>query len=101
MPDARYRRRAAEWQYGPTCIDCGGPKAENATRCRPCWRDNVLRGESFWASRTCPDCGGPKTRGARFLRCRPCANLLLVGKPRTAPVVVSEDHKWRRMRLAA
>lgn len=98
MPAAQHRRRAHEWQYGVTCIDCGGPKAENATRCQRCWSENVLRANPrYWDSRTCPDCDGPKYR--QSARCRPCTNALMVGKPRSAPVVVSQDHKWRRMRF--
>jgi len=98
MCDARYRRRPHELVYGTICPDCAGPKAEQASRCRSCWSENVLRANPrYWAIRTCPDCSGPKARNAA--RCRPCANQLLIGKPRTSPVVVFASHKWRRMRF--
>lgn len=99
MPDGRFRRRAHEAEYGPTCIDCAGPKAANATRCRPCWRDNVLRANPrYWGSRTC-GCGGPK--GRQSPRCLRCTNQLKIGKPRRGQIVGGHvDHPWRRERLS-
>ena len=90
----RMRRLPASHEdYGRICPDCAGPKAEQHQRCRPCWVENVLRDDGYWARRTCA-CGGPKARNAR--RCRPCANAAMVGKPRNAPVVVARNHIWRR-----
>src|SRR6266498_955464 len=97
-PTMRERRRfKGEWEYGPTCVDCGGPKAMQHTRCWPCWRDYVLRDDAYWLRRTCPDCLGPKSRQKQ--RCRPCANERMRGVRRSSPVVVAQGHKWRRMRI--
>jgi predicted amidophosphoribosyltransferase len=96
VPLIQYRRRASEWEYGTICLDCGGPKAANATRCQSCWTE-TLRGDAYWAARTCPDCGGSMTR--RVQRCRPCANERLRGVPRSTPVEPPLDHIWRRKRF--
>ena len=97
MPAACFRRRAREWEYGRTCIDCCGPKAENATRCRRCWTENVKRTARYWELRTCPDCDGAKARNA--VRCLRCTHVAKLGKPRVGPVAVAADHRWRRLRF--
>ena len=97
MPASRFRLRSGDLDWGPVCPDCAGPKADNARRCRSCWRDNSLRPRhGYWDRRTC-SCGGPKSRKAA--KCLRCEHRARTGVPRPTPVVVPADHIWRRKRF--
>lgn len=42
MAEARYRLRAGDYGFGPTCVECGGSKSLQAAKCRLCDRDRKV-----------------------------------------------------------
>jgi hypothetical protein len=101
--DRRGRIMGGDERYGRLCA-CGNLKGWQARVCRSCYLEE-LRDEGYWERRRCPECSGPKSfngsplRHRPGLRCRPCANALLVGVPRPGREQPT-NHPWRS-RIAA
>jgi hypothetical protein len=95
MAERRYRRRTGEFEFGPSCPKCGGPKAVQASECYPCFRER-RRDAAYWSRRTCV-CGG--TKDPKSAKCHACGSERKRGVP-VRGRVQSKSHPWALRRAS-